>query len=148
MVFYEDTYTPEQKAIAKELIALEIDALNRFYRGDSSGYAKLWSQTNFSYFDANFSERIDTYEDIYDFLMSRVEGKVKVDHYDFVAPRAQFVGDLAILSYSLPNDDNPRSKHYNVIEVFQRDQNDEWKVIHSTWQGLDPAKKNSGTVII
>lgn len=148
MTFYEKQYTPEQKVLAEKLIAMEIDALNRFYRGDSSGYQKLWSKTNFSYFDANFPERIDTYEDILDFLLNRVEGKVNVEHYEFVAPRVQFAGDMAILTYSLPHDENPNSKHYNVIEIFQETEAGDWEVIHSTWQGLDPANKDSRRVII
>ena len=147
MTFYEEAYTEEQRKIARELIDIEIDALNRFYKGDSSGYAKLWSKTNFTYFDANTFVRTDTYEEIYDFLINRVEGKVNIEHYEFVAPRVQFAGDMAILTYHLPHDENPGSKHYNVIEIFQKDEQDEWKVIHSTWEGLDPAKLGGKVVI-
>ena len=146
---YEEQYTEEQKQLADELIHKEVDALNRFYKGDSSGYRNLWSKDSFSYFDANTSERIDHYVEIYDFLMTRVEGKVNIESYEFLAPRVQFGLDVAVLTYHLPHDDdNPNSKHYNVIEIFQKNSDDEWKVIHSTWEGIDPAKKNKGEILI
>lgn len=83
MNFYEENYTEEQKVLAKELTQMEIDSLNRFYRGDTSGYQNLWSKDNFTYFDANTFERIDTYEEIYNFLMNRIEGKLHAENYDF-----------------------------------------------------------------
>ena len=55
---------------------------------------------------------------------------------------------MAILTYHLPHDENPNSKHYNVIEIFQKNAGGEWHVIHSTWQALDPAKLKSDDVVI
>lgn len=148
MTVYEENYTPEQKQLAEQLIQIEVDALNGFYNGDTTGYRKLWSQESFSYFDVNTAKRIDRYEEIYDFLMTRVEGKFFVESYEFVAPRVQFGIDMAVLTYHLPHDENPNSKHYNVIEIFQKNSDGEWQVIHSTWQALDPAKLKSNDVVI
>ncbi|MDG4969517.1 nuclear transport factor 2 family protein [Lactococcus lactis] len=142
----EKLYTSEELILAKKLIQIEIDALNRFYKGDTSGYRNLWSKENFSYYDANTSERIDTYEEIYDFLMNRVEGKVNVESYEFLSPRVQFGKDMAVLTYHLPYDDKPNSLHYNVIEIFQKTKKDKWEVIHSTWTPLDPSKKDKITI--
>lgn len=42
-----------EKNLAYQLIDLENDALARFFDVDMSGYRKLWSSRNFTYFDAN-----------------------------------------------------------------------------------------------
>ncbi|MDG4969516.1 nuclear transport factor 2 family protein [Lactococcus lactis] len=139
---YEELYTPEQKNLAEKIIEMEIDALNRFYKGDTSGYQNLWSKNNFSYFDANTFERIDTYEEIYDFLMNRVEGKLYAEKYEFLSPRVQFGVDMAVLTYQLHADTNFKSTHYNVIEVYQINEDKEWKVIHSTWAWIRPFAKD------
>lgn len=64
MAFYEDNYTAEQRKLADEIIALERGALDKFFRGDVSGYLDLWSKDNFTYFDVNCKERIDHHEQI------------------------------------------------------------------------------------
>ena len=47
--FYEQAYTGEQQRIAEEVIALEKDALDKYFQGDMSGYLELWSKKNFTY---------------------------------------------------------------------------------------------------
>ncbi|MFC2634224.1 MAG: hypothetical protein ACFNZU_01915 [Capnocytophaga granulosa] len=40
---YEKAYTPEQRQLADHLIGLERSALDKWFKGDTSGYANLWS---------------------------------------------------------------------------------------------------------
>lgn len=143
MAFYEEEYTLEQKELAEALIVMEKDASDKFYKGDTSGYQNLWSKNNFSYFDANTFKRIDTYEEIYDFLMNRVEGKLYAKSWEFLSPRIQFGLDMAVLTYQLHADTNLNSTHYNVIEVYQKDESNSWKVIHSTWAPIRPFAKTN-----
>ena len=49
----------EREALAQYIIGLEKAALDKWFNGDTSGYNRLWSRDNFSYFDAVVSERID-----------------------------------------------------------------------------------------
>ncbi|RIY31204.1 hypothetical protein CKF54_07240 [Psittacicella hinzii] len=130
------TYTEEQQKIVDHIIKLEKDALDLWFKGDTSGYREIWSQKSFSYYDANTTERIDTYEDICKFLDS-VHGKLFADSYDFVDPRVQFGQDIAILTYQLFSKTNLINMQYNVIEIFQKEE-DDWKVIHSTWAFIRP----------
>ena len=148
MTFYEEQYTPEQKALAEKIIAMEKDALDKFYRGDTSGYQKLWSKNNISYFDANTFRRWDTYEQCYDFLINRAEGKLYCETYDFVAPRLQFGQDVAVLTYQLHADTNFGETHYNVIEVYHQLGEDEWEVVQSTWAPIRPFAKSDDEVIV
>lgn len=135
--FYEENYTPEQQKIANEIIALEKAALDKYYKGDMSGYLNLWSKKNFTYFDANTVLRIDKYEEVADFLNKYVAGRMYADSYEFVSPRVQIGADMAVLTYQLHADTTLIEMHYNVIEVFQKE-DVEWKVIHSTWDLITP----------
>lgn len=135
--FYEENYTPEQQKIANEIIALEKAALDKYYKGDMSGYLNLWSKKNFTYFDANTVLRIDKYEEVADFLNKYVAGRMYADSYEFVSPRVQIGADMVVLTYQLHADTTLIEMHYNVIEVFQKEDG-EWKVIHSTWDLITP----------
>lgn len=148
MVSYEDNYTPEQRKLADDLIAMEKDALAKFYRGDTSGYQELWSHDDFTYFDANTAVRVDTYEEIYDFLMTRVEGKLSAKSYEVLTPRVQFGNNTAVMTYQLHAYTNLNETHYNVIEVYQKNEQGEWKVIHSTWAPIRPFAKDTNEVLV
>ncbi len=151
MAFYEDNYTAEQRKLADEIIALERGALDKFFRGDVSGYLDLWSKDNFTYFDVNCKERIDHHEQIADFMNTQVAGKMFAASYDFHAPRVQFGQDMAVLTYQLFADSTMLDMSYNVIEVFQKS-GGTWKVIHSTWDvvtAFSPdVKRPKGTTLV
>lgn len=51
---YEKAYTPEQRQLADHLIGLERSALDKWFKGDTSGYANLWSQYSFTYYGIGF----------------------------------------------------------------------------------------------
>lgn len=125
-------------SIKDEIIKLEKQALDKFYQGDMSGYYDIWSHDDFSYFDAGHEKRIDSFAEVKDFLDNRVAGKMHADTYDFISPRVQVHGDTAILTYQLFADTNFINMHYNVVEVFQKDENGDWKAVHSTWDTILP----------
>ncbi|MDG2941356.1 MmcQ/YjbR family DNA-binding protein [Exercitatus varius] len=133
---YEVAYTPEQREIADHIIALEKDALDKWFKGDVSGYREIWSKHSFSYFDIVRPHRVDTYEEISKFL-DDTEGRLYAEHYDFLVPRVQFGQDIAILTYQLHADTNLLNTHYNCVEVFQKEA-DGWKVVQSTWSPIRP----------
>lgn len=143
--------TNEANKITEEVIKLEKDALDKYFQGDMSGYLELWSKDNFTYFDANCKERIDTHEEIADFLNNNVAGKMHADSYDFHAPRVQVGKDMAVLTYQLHADTSMIEMDYNVIEVFQK-VNNKWEVIHSTWDLIMPfspdVKRPKGNVTV
>lgn len=124
--------------LTKQVIAMEKNALDKYYAGDMTGYYDLWSHEDFSYFDAGHDKRIDDFEEVKDFLDQNIAGKMHADSYNFVAPRVQIHGDTAILTYQLFADTNFINMKYNVIEVFQKNDQGEWKVVHSTWDTITP----------
>ncbi len=136
---YTSKYSDEEKKLAEHLIGLEKKALDRWFKGDVSGYRALWSERSFTYFDAVVKERVEDFETINVFLES-IDGKLFAEKYDFRSPRIQFGTDIAVLTYQLFAETNLIDMEYNVIEVFQKE-SDEWRVIHSTWSFIRPMDK-------
>lgn len=137
---YEQDYSDEERILADYLISLEKSALDKWFKGDISGYESLWSERSFTYFDAVVTRRVDDYGTIKIFLKS-IEGKLFADNYDFLYPRIQAVKDMAVLTYQLYAKTNRIDMEYNVIEVFQKEEDGNWRVIHSTWSFIRPMDK-------
>lgn len=133
----EPDATDEEQALAAGLVEKEKGALDKWFRGDVSGYAALWSKRSFSYFDAVVKERLDSPEEIRKFLKG-IKGRLFADSYEFRAPRVQLSQDMAVLTYQLFADTSLMKMAYNCIEIFQREADGEWRVIHSTWSCLRP----------
>ncbi|QRQ11553.1 nuclear transport factor 2 family protein [Acinetobacter pittii] len=136
---YEENYSVEERELAEHLIGLEKNALDKWFKGDVSGYRELWSERSFTYFDAVVRKRIDDYKSVAEFLKS-IEGKLFADSYDFLNPRIQFGQDIAVLTYQLFAKTNLIDMEYNVIEIFQKELGN-WRVIHSTWSFIRPMDK-------
>lgn len=136
---YEEKYTSEERILADHLINLEKAALGKFFKGNPSGYADLWSKHSFTYFDALVTERTDDHDTVMTFLNS-IEGKLFAESFEFRSPRVQAGKDMAVLTYQLFSKTNLIDMEYNVVEVFQREGN-EWRVIHSTWSFIRPFEK-------
>lgn len=132
--------TDEERRLAEELIALERGALDKWFNGDTSGYAALWSRRSFTYFDGVVAERVENHETIESFL-KMLEGKLFADSYDFRNPRVQAGNDMAVLTYQLFAKTTLLDMAYNCVEVFQKEDDGVWRVIHSTWslyKALEP----------
>lgn len=140
---YEQDYTAEERAIATHVIELERAALDKWFKGDTSGYRELWSENSFTYFDGVNPHRIDDHATIAMFLES-IDGKLHAERYDFRHPRVQFgvAKDTALLTYQLYADTNLIDMKYNCIEVYRKEEDGRWRVIHSTWSFIRPMDMN------
>ncbi|MCM1168469.1 MAG: MmcQ/YjbR family DNA-binding protein [Bacteroides sp.] len=132
-----------QEILAWHIIGLEKAALDKWFNGDTFGYSQLWSRQNFSYFDAVVTERIDSHEEI-EKVLAVIEGKLSADTYDFHNPRVQFSDDLSmgVLTYQLYAKTTLIDMEYNCIEVYHKEADGEWHVVHSTWSFIKPMEKN------
>lgn len=133
----------EERQLAEYIIGLEKAALNKWFKGNTSGYENLWSKHSFSYFDAVVTERVDSHATITEFLKT-IEGKLFADSYDFRNARVQLGQDMAVLTYQLFAQTSLIDMEYNCIEIFQKETNGEWHVIHSTWSFIRPMDKKFG----
>ena len=137
MTTYEQSYTPEQEQLAEHLIGLEKAALDKWFAGDVSGYRELWSRRSFTYFDGANTDRVEDHDTI-DTFLDDLDGKLHADTYDFQNPRVQFGTDMALLTYQLYADTNLIDMKYNVVELFQKEEDGQWRVVHSTWSFIRP----------
>lgn len=135
--------TEEEAKLAEKLINMEKEALEKWFNGDTSGYLKLWSKRSFTYFDAVHGDRVDSHEEITDYVLQRVEGKLKGYGYEMRSPRVQFGVDIAVLTYQIFQKTNFIDINYNCIEVFQKE-DDDWHVIQSTWSIIRPMDMDFG----
>lgn len=140
---YELNYTAEERKLAQHIIGLEKSALDKWFKGDTSGYEQLWSKHSFTYFDAVVEKRVDDHATIAEFLKT-IDGKLHADSYDFRNPRVQIGKDMAVLTYQLFAATNLIDMEYNCIEVYQKEEDGVWRVIHSTWSFIRPMEKNFG----
>jgi len=131
----------EEQALAQHIIGLERTALDKWFAGDTSGYERLWSKRSFTYFDAVVTERIDNHAAIAEFLKT-IDGKLFADSYDFRHPRVQIGQDMAVLTYQLFAKTTLIDMEYNCIEVYQKEEDGQWRVIHSTWSFIRPMDKD------
>lgn len=75
--------TEEEKLVAEHIIALEEVALEKWFKGDTSGYAQMWSKRSFTYFDAVETKRLEDLASMAD-IFQRGEGKLVANSYRFV----------------------------------------------------------------
>ncbi|MBD1366548.1 nuclear transport factor 2 family protein [Mucilaginibacter sp. ZT4R22] len=132
-----DYQNDDERARADYIIGLEESALEKWFNGDISGYERLWSKRSFTYFDAVETKRMERFEDMAS-LLKKVEGNLKAESFEVRDPRVQFGQDMAVLTYQLFAKTNLVDVDYNCIEVFQKENDDEWYVIHSTWSIIRP----------
>lgn len=135
----------EEEMLAKELIRMEEQALEKWFNGDSSGYRSLWSRRSFSYFDAVCENRVDSYAEIEALVRKRVDGKLYAKHYEVRNARVQPGSNMAVLTYQLYSETNLIDINYNCIEVFQHEE-DGWHVVHSTWSVIRPMEMDFSKV--
>ena len=130
-----------EQRLAEQIIGLEKSALDKFFKGDMSGYRDLWSKQSFTYFDAVVTQRVEEFASMESFL-DRLEGNLHAEESRFVSPRLQFGHDKDILTYQLFAHTNFNDIEYNCIEVFQKEASGKWHVVHSTWSFIRPMDKD------
>lgn len=131
----------EEKTLAEHIIGLERVALDKWFNGDTSGYERLWSRRSFTYFDGAVTERVDDHATIVEFLKT-IDGKLFAESYDFRNPRVQIGQDMVVLTYQLFAKTTLIDMEYNCIEVYQKEEDGVWRVIHSTWSFIRPMDKD------
>lgn len=84
--------------ISTLIISMECAALDRWIRGDPSGFLEI-SAPDVVYFDPYRAKRIDGLEAL-TALYREIWGKVLLDRYELLNPLVQVVGDAAVLTFN------------------------------------------------
>ena len=119
-----------------ELMALESAAMERWRKGDPWGFTDI-SAPEVTYFDTGTPQRINGREALKAEYAQR-EGKIFYDVMDFIDPRVQVCGEMAVLSYRFlstwlnPDGSVSHRTPWNCSEVFAQ-MDGLWKIVHTHW---------------
>jgi hypothetical protein len=117
--------------LAELIIALEHGALERWGRGDPSGFLEI-SAVDVVYFDPFQSRRLNGIEELRA-LYESIRGRVQIAHSEMLNPHVQASGDMAVLTFNYTSEDRSGvTSRWNCTEVFRRD-NDKWLIIQTHW---------------
>lgn len=119
-----------EKDVAATIIALERAALDRWGKGDPSGYLEI-SAPEVVYFDPFLEHRLDGLEALSRYYEA-LRGKIRIDRNELISPKVQVCGDAAVLTFNLVSHTGETQMRWNCTEVYQR-QGDSWRIIQTHW---------------
>ena len=119
------------------IISLERAALNRWSKGDPSGFLEI-SAPDVVYFDPFQERRLDGLGALTGYYES-LRGKFQIDRDEFINPKVQLCGDAAVLTYNYVSYSKDGTMRWNCTEVYQRI-NDDWRIIQTNWSITQPSK--------
>jgi ketosteroid isomerase-like protein len=93
------TCSQENSEIAKEIIELEISALEMWNHGDINGYLDLYAD-DIVYFDPMIEKRMDGLTKLKEYYKPW-EGKINITECEMFDPKVQAVDNMAVLTFNL-----------------------------------------------
>ena len=124
------------EGVMGEVMALESAAMERWRKGDPWGFIEIYAP-DVTYFDTGTPQRLNGLDALRAELAQR-EGKIHYDVMEFISPRVQACGELAVLTYrffstQLKPDGSISSKiPWNCSEVYLRIDG-KWRIVHNHW---------------
>jgi ketosteroid isomerase-like protein len=130
---------------AQTIIATERSALERWGKGDPSGYFEIFAPDT-TYFDPTLAKRVDGVDALHA-LIDPFEGEIHIERAEMIDPRVQQHGDSAVLTFNLIShgaqvgDGRKGDVRWNSTEVYRRIAG-RWMIVHSHWSYTKPALKD------
>jgi hypothetical protein len=120
----------------QELLALEDAALDRWGKGDPSGFLEL-SAEDVTYFDPFLPIRIDGLERLTRYYEG-LRGKIAAVGHQIVHPSFHHLGEGVVLTYNLISQGADGStSRWACTEVFRR-QGEAWRIVQTHWSFAGP----------
>ncbi|GMR11445.1 MAG: hypothetical protein BMS9Abin28_2277 [Anaerolineae bacterium] len=117
--------------LADMIIAMECAALDRWGKGDPSGFLEICAP-DVVYFDPALERRIDG-RDALDKYYEVIRGKVSFERYELLNPLVQQVGDAAVLTFNYVSYGGAEDAYrWNCTEVYRRS-NESWEIVQTHW---------------
>ncbi len=133
----EASLVAEEQKAALTIIALERAALDRWTKGDPSGFLDI-SAPDISYYDASVPRRLDGLAALTR-LYEGLRGQVNIPTFNMLDPKVQVTGQVAVLTYNFVSHGNERYPRWNCTEVYRKDPPG-WRIIHTHWSVTQPFK--------
>lgn len=133
----------EYEGVLGEVMSLESSAIGRWRKGEPWGFTEI-SSPDVTYFDVGTPQRL-TGLDALKALYAKLEGEIQYDVMEFIDPKVQVHGDVAVLTYRffstrLNADGSILNRTpWNCTEVYER-KGDVWRIIHSHWSFIKGQK--------
>ena len=117
--------------LAKTIITLESAALDRWGKGDPSGFLEICAP-DVVYFDPSLEQRIDG-RDALGKYYEAIRGKVSIERYELLNPLVQRIGDAAVLTFNYISYGGAEDEYrWNCTEVYRR-AGENWEIIQTHW---------------
>ena len=120
----------DKQEITKTLIALESAALERWGKGDPSGFLEICAP-DVVYFDPYQKTRIDGLEALTQYYKT-IWGQVYFDRFELLNPCVQIGGELAVLTFNYVSYTGEKQSRWNCTEVY-RQSGDTLQIIQTHW---------------
>lgn len=121
--------------LLEQLLQLERAAMKRWAVGDPGAFLEL-SSPDVSYFDPFVPARVNGIEELRA-LYEGLRGQVHLDTFDFLNPRVQAAGDMAVLTFQFVSTGPGGPNRWNTTEVYRRSHG-RWNIVHSHWSFSQP----------
>lgn len=117
--------------VAKTVTAMEREALERWGKGDPSGFLQI-SAPDVTYFDPFLDSRIDGLDALTRYYEG-IRGKIHIDRFELLNPIVTHVGDLAVLTFNYVSYGGSEDRFpWNCTEVYRRTDG-AWCIIQTHW---------------
>ena len=127
----------DEDRTADEVIAIEKAALDRWCRGDPSGFLEVCAP-EVSYIDPFLGERIDGLQSLVAYYEG-LRGKVNAPVHEMIEPRVQSEGEVAVLTFRFRSTGaDGEQALWNCTEVYRRVARD-WLIVHTHWSFTQPS---------
>ena len=126
---------------SEEIVALEKAALERWGRGDPSGFLEI-SAPDVVYFDPYVLRRIDGHEALTAYYKT-FWGTVRFDRFELLNPNVQSSGDMAVLTFNYVSYTDGQPSYWNCTEVYRR-RDGRWQIIQTHWSYTEVFKHRMG----
>jgi uncharacterized protein (TIGR02246 family) len=116
---------------ADAIVALERAALDRWAKGDPSGFLEI-SASDVVYFDPFLDRRLDGHEALAAHY-APIRGKISISRYEMDHAKVQIVGDAAVLTFNFTSYGGSEDAfRWNCTEVYRR-AGGSWQIIQTDW---------------
>ncbi len=127
--------TKSDSKVAKEILSMEKAAMERWCKGDVEEYLRI-SSDEVTYLDPFTAKRLNGLSELSSYYRS-FAGQFHFDRFEFVDPKIQLSGNVAVLTYNLVTYVDSKEDRWNATMVYQK-AGGKWKIIHTHMSRTQP----------
>ncbi len=120
----------KETEIASLILSMERTALDRWGKGDPSGYLEI-SSPDVVYFDPFLERRLDGLQALTEYY-EKIRGQVRIDRDEMISPKVQVCGEAAVLTFNYVSYSGKTQMRWNCTEVYQH-RDGHWRIVQTHW---------------